>query len=150
MPAPPRVRLGDARLSIATDTTRYDVLVLDAYSSDAIPVHLLTREALGDYVIHLAPHGVLVLHLSNRYFDLEPVVARIVRDRGWAGRMRSDAHLSDSEQARGRVASDWAVVAREEQDLAPLEGVPHWRPLRRTETAPLWTDNHTSLVSVLR
>ena len=150
MPAPPRVRLGDARLSIATDTTRYDVLVLDAYSSDAIPVHLLTREAFQEYFAHLTPHGVLVLHLSNRFFDLEPVVARIARDGGWSGRLRSDGQVSERERSQGRFPADWAVVAREERELAPLAGDPRWRRLRERAGVPLWTDSYSSLVSILR
>src|SRR5436309_1782835 len=81
-PAEVRVVLGDARLSLAATGERYDLMILDAYSSDAIPVHLLTREALRLYLERLAPHGVLVLHLSNRYFDLVPLVARLAADAG--------------------------------------------------------------------
>src|SRR5204863_5540749 len=81
-PASLRVVLGDARLSLAATRDRYDLMIFDAYSSDAIPVHLLTREALHLYLDRLAPRGVLVFHLSNRYFDLPPVVARLAADAG--------------------------------------------------------------------
>src|SRR5262245_10057665 len=108
----PRIVLGDARLSLAADTTRYDLLVLDAYTSDAIPVHLLTREALREYFGHLTPHGVLALHLSNRHFDLEPVVARLARDAGFSPRLRVEGKPSAADQARGYESSSWAVIAR--------------------------------------
>ncbi|MBI1796410.1 MAG: fused MFS/spermidine synthase [Candidatus Eisenbacteria bacterium] len=148
--APTRIRLGDARLSIVADTTRFDLLTLDAYSSDAIPVHLLTREAFRVYLDRLAPHGVLALHLSNRYFDLEPVVARLAEDAGLACRVRLDPATSDAERALGRVGSCWAVVTRQTSDAAALDRDPRWRPPHRRRSAPLWTDDYSSLVSVLR
>jgi hypothetical protein len=146
----PRMLLGDARLSLAADTTRYDVLVLDAYNSDAVPVHLLTREAFHQYFERIRPGGVLALHLSNRHFDLERVVARITRDAGLAQRVRADGRPSREEAAQGRESSTWAVVAREERDLGPLLADPRWRPLRLGAASPLWTDDYSSLVSVLR
>ena len=149
-PARYRVLLGDARLSLAADTSRYDLLVMDAYTSDAIPVHLLTREAFGQYVDRLRPHGVLVLHLSNIHFDLGPVVARIARDAGLACLMRSDGSRAARGAPRGFLPSSWAVVAREEGDLAPLAADARWRSLRLAARSPLWTDDYSSLVSVLR
>ena len=146
----PRIVLGDARLSLAADTTRYDLLVLDAYSSDAIPVHLLTREALRQYFERLTPHGVLALHLSNRHFDLEPVVARLARDAGFADRLRVDGRPSAEDQARGYESSSWAVIARRADDLAAVPGDRRWREPRLKATSPLWTDDYSSLVSVLR
>jgi hypothetical protein len=147
--APYRVLLGDARLSLAADTTRYDLLVLDAYSSDAIPVHLLTREAFAQYVEHLQPRGVLVLHLSNIHFDLGPVAARIASEAGLAFRMRGETLVRGPTPA-GFLPSAWAVVAREEGDLAPLIGDPRWQPLPQAAKSPLWTDDYSSLVSVLK
>jgi spermidine synthase len=142
--------LGDARLSLAADTTRYDLLVLDAYTSDAIPVHLLTREALRQYFERLTPHGVLALHLSNRHFDLEPVVARLASDAGLAERLRADGRPSPEDAARGYESSRWAVLARGEDDLAPIAGDRRWRGSQRHASGPLWTDDYSSLVSVLR
>ncbi|HKQ57735.1 MAG TPA: fused MFS/spermidine synthase [Candidatus Eisenbacteria bacterium] len=147
--APYRVLLGDARLSLAADTTRYDLLVLDAYSSDAIPVHLLTREAFAQYLEHLRPRGVLVLHLSNIHFDLGPVAARIARDAGLAFRMRGET-LAAGHAPTGFLPSQWAVVARNEQDLAALDGDSRWQPLPQAAGSPLWTDDYSSLVSVLK
>ena len=77
--------LGDARLSIAReDKNTLDVLALDAFSSDAIPIHMLTREAFVEYARILSPRGALVVHISNRFLDLEPVVAAAARAGGWA------------------------------------------------------------------
>jgi SAM-dependent methyltransferase len=149
-PVRPRFVLGDARLSLAADTTRYDLLVLDAYTSDAIPVHLLTREALKQYFDRLTPHGVLALHLSNRHFDLEPVVARLAGDAGLAQRLRVGTRSTPEASARGYETSTWAVLARAEADLAPLAGDRRWRGPKQPATGPLWTDDYSSLVSVLR
>lgn len=146
----PRMLLGDARLSLASDTTRYDLLVLDAYTSDAVPVHLLTQEAFRQYFDRIRPGGVLALHLSNRHFDLERVVARIVRDSGLAHRIRVDATPSKEAAARGSQTSTWAAVARDEADLGPLTTDRRWRRLRLGTPSPLWTDDYSSLVSVLK
>ena len=75
-------RAGDARLTLEASTDRYDLIVLDAFSSDAIPVHLLTREAFAGYLSKLTPHGVIVAHISNRHLDLAPVLANIAQSRG--------------------------------------------------------------------
>lgn len=148
--APAEIRLGDGRLLLAADTTRYDLLVLDAYSSDAIPVHLLTREAFALYLERLTADGVLALHLSNRYFELEPLVARLAADAGMVVRIRRDPTAGDEDRALGRAASTWAVAARDEARLAALAGEPGWRPARAGAGAPLWTDDFSSLVSVLK
>jgi len=146
----PRIVLGDARLSLAADTTHYDLLVLDAYSSDAIPVHLLTREALRQYFDRLTPHGVLALHLSNRHFNLEPVVGRLAGDAGFSSRLRVDGRPSAEDLARGYESSSWAVIARSADDLAAVPADRRWREPRLKATSPLWTDDYSSLVSVLR
>ncbi len=146
----PRMLLGDARLSLASDTTLYDLLVLDAYTSDAVPVHLLTREAFHQYFEHIKPGGVLALHLSNRHFDLERVVARIARESGLANRIRVDGAPSKEAAASGREISTWAALARDEADLGPLTGDKRWRRLRLATGSPLWTDDYSSLVSVLK
>ena len=76
--------IGDARLKIAEQpAARFDVLVIDAFSSDAIPLHLLTKEAIGIYQRALKPDGILLIHISNRFFGLEPVLAEEARARGW-------------------------------------------------------------------
>jgi len=143
-PARINVVLGDARLSLAAAPAhRYDMIVVDAFNSDAIPVHLLTREALGVYLSKLAPGGVVALHLSNRYLKLEPVVAALARERGLSARI-------GSAEAPGFMnsASSWAVVARTDADLGTMAADSFWRPARNPRGIAPWTDDFSSLLSV--
>lgn len=148
----PRVEVetGDARLSLAREPAgRYSLLVVDAFSSDAIPVHLLTREALGVYRRALAPGGVLLLHVSNRYLDLEPVLARLAAETGLSGR-RAPYEPTPSERRRELASgSEWIVLADRAADLGPLAADPRWRRLRGDD-GPLWTDDHAAVVELVR
>lgn len=144
------VVLGDARLSLEDAASQqYNLLVLDAYSSDSIPMHLMTREALQLYVAKLAPHGLLSFHISNRHLDLEPVLGNLAADAGLVGLTRDDATLTEAEEALGKQASQWVVLARQPEDLAALSSDARWQPLRR-DAGALWTDQFSSLVGVLR
>ena len=148
-PAPYKIVLGDARqeLKRAPDKT-FDVLLLDAYSSDTIPVHLLTREAVEIYREKLAPGGVIVWHISNKYFDLEPVVGQLARDGGWQSLIRPNINITLEQTAKeGISASVWAVLARQKADLGALNRNPEWRPLKTD--AALWTDQKSSLWPLL-
>jgi len=144
-----RVVLGDARLSLARAGRRYDLIVLDAYSSDAIPVHLLTREALQMYLDRLAPVGVLAFHISNQHLDLEPVLADLARDAGLAALIRGD-DVTPAERARGKLASRWAVMARRPDDLGSLVTDARWAPPRAPAGGRVWTDDFSSVLGVLR
>jgi spermidine synthase len=146
-PATVEVVPGDARLSLAraADGT-FGILVLDAFSSDAVPAHLLTREAIALYTSKLAPGGVLAFHLSNRYLDLGPVVAGAARELGLAalGRFGNPT----AEEARAwKTASHWMVLGRAPADLAPLARDPRWTPPARA--APAWTDDKSNLWQAL-
>jgi spermidine synthase len=149
-PAEVRVVLGDARLSLAATTERYDVMVLDAYSSDVIPVHLLTREALRLYLDHLTPHGVIALHISNRYFDLVPVVARLAEDAGLTCRARAAGAIDVALIDAGVIPSLYAVMARAPEDLRAIATDSRWMRPRAIARVGLWTDDYSSLVSVFR
>src|SRR6185369_5450163 len=130
-PANLQVVLGDARLSLTTQPDgAFDVLVLDAYSSDAIPVHLVTREALALYLRKLAPGGVLAFHISNLHLDLEPVFANLAHDSGLACLTRDDTDVSAELRALGKAPSIWLVMARRAEELAPLARNPRWQPSR--------------------
>lgn len=146
MPVRPRVVLGDGRLSLARDADRrYDLILLDAFSSDAIPVHLMTLEALDTYLARLAPRGMVVFHVSNRYLDLEPVVAALARARGLAARVGQGPN-----EGRGQYESmsTWIALARSEAELGPLAADANWwRPRLRREVRP-WTDDYSSLLTV--
>jgi len=122
-----RVLLGDGRLSLAATGDRYDLLILDAYSSEAIPVHLLSREALRVYRARLAPGGLLVFHISNRYFDLAPVVAGLAQDAGLEWRLRKEEASDPGEIRRGSIPSTWAVLTSDAAALNALAADRRWR-----------------------
>ncbi|HSZ82503.1 MAG TPA: fused MFS/spermidine synthase [Polyangia bacterium] len=140
------VVLGDARRTLVDERGPFGVLVLDAFSSDAVPAHLLTREALALYLSRLAPHGVIALHLSNHFLDLEPVVGRGAASLGLSARACAD-RASAAEVRLGKASSLWMVVARADADLAPLRGRPCWRAARADAAA--WTDDRSDLWSSL-
>jgi SAM-dependent methyltransferase len=139
--------IGDARLKLAeVPPGSLDILVVDAFSSDAIPLHLLTREAYEIYFRALAPDGLLLVHISNRFVDLEPVLAAQARARGVAAAIRHDRTTAES-----LTSSDWVVFARDPARLADLTGASKvsWQPLRRpTET--VWSDDYASILPHLR
>src|SRR6185436_3921299 len=109
-PGPPRIVQGDARLSLANEPPgTFDVLILDAFSSDAVPVHLLTREAMSAYARTLKPGGLMLFHLSNRYYRLEPAVVATARAAGLAG-LSTRYEPPDGESAVADSDSTWAVV----------------------------------------
>lgn len=145
----PRVILGDARLSLARDpAARFDVLVIDAFNSDAPPVHLLTREALALYVERLAPGGLLLVNVTNRHLDFDPVVGALAANAGLVARVRDHA-VTPEETRRGAYGSTWAVLARREEDLGGIARDARWKPPRKGEGA-LWTDDFSNLVRRLR
>jgi hypothetical protein len=146
-----RVVLGDARLTLAREPDRsFGLIVLDAFSGDAIPVHLLTREALRLYLDRLADGGLIALHISNNYLDLGPAVAALARDAGLAGLDLLETSVPENELAQGRMPSHWVVLARRPSDLARLADRPGWRPLADTPEVPVWTDDYSDLVRFLK
>ncbi|HEX5043967.1 MAG TPA: fused MFS/spermidine synthase [Candidatus Polarisedimenticolaceae bacterium] len=147
-----RVVLGDGRLQVArAPRGSYGLVVLDAFSSDAIPVHLLTREALQVYLRALRPEGILAFHLSNRYLDLVRVADALAADAGLTGVVMRDPVSSVRERAEGKEPSTWVFLARGRAALGTLPSLPFTRPLP-TSPVPsrryLWTDSFSNLVSV--
>ena len=140
--------IGDARLSLqaAPDDT-FDLLILDAFSSDAIPVHLLTAEAFAMYRRRLAPGGVIMAHISNRYLDLEPVLGRVTQETGLFGVIQY--HEQGTSQPMLRYPSIWVVMARSPDDIIELAPDRRWEPLRGAN-APLWTDDYVNILGALR
>ena len=141
------VRLGDARLALARDPTRYDVLVLDAFSSDAIPAHLMTREAMTLYVDRLAEGGVLVFHISNRHLQLRSLVASLAAERSLAVRGQ---HYQGGTKSMVRTSSEWVAMARTEHDLGSLAADPRWTKLEPDPGTRIWSDDFSDVISVLR
>ncbi len=141
------IATGDARLSLERETAPpYDIFLADAFSGDAIPVHLLTREAFALYVQHLKPSGILALHVSNQYLTLAPVVAQLASAYGLTARLihspKDDAHLY--------AQSDWVVMSRDARffahpAIANAATIIEPRPGLR-----LWTDDYNNLLQVFR
>jgi hypothetical protein len=148
-PARVRVIVGDGRLSILkAPRSQYDLIVLDAFTSDAIPVHLLTAEAMSIYFSRLTPKGVLLIHLSNRFLDLEPVLGRWIQATHRFGLIRVNKRLSPGEIETGETPSIWAAVGRDHSDLGALQADERWRPLRIQEDVALWTDDFSNIFKV--
>lgn len=136
-----RVAIGDGRLLIAAEPKKHDILVLDAFSSDAIPVHLLTTEALDEYLGHLSEGGVLAFHISNRHFDLRPVLGRAAANRNLLALMRFD---SMPDAAPGLSGSLWVVMARTPEVLAQLAANPDWKRMI-SDGRRAWTDDFSNI-----
>jgi hypothetical protein len=142
--------MGDARLSLEHEPDgRFGLIMVDAFSSDAIPVHLITREAIELYLKKLAPGGIIALHISNRYLDLEPVTAVLAKDLNLAARMRSIS-VTTAESRQGKSSSTWVLLAREEKDLYPLTENPEWLSFEEDIQGPLWTDDFSNIWSIFR
>ncbi len=144
-----QVVLGDARLSLARARPQeYGFIILDAFSSDAIPIHLMTTEAIGLYLSRLAPGGVLAFHISNRHLALAPVLARVAISHGLVVRLQQ--HSAGQTVTHGPLSSEWMVMARSETDLGPLAAEARWINPAIPPTTPLWTDDFSNIFSVLR
>ncbi|MFL5339430.1 MAG: spermidine synthase [Gemmataceae bacterium] len=173
--------MGDARVQLDRNKTeRYGMIFVDAFSSDSIPVHLLTKEAMQLYFDRLEPGGVLILHISNRYLDLGPVVAKLAEDAQMTAWLGAD----DENDEMFKAASNWVVVAKRKVDLGrlplamalsdpwrkdfilqpsyrhgvglvgggmlPLRIRGRWQEMRATDDAPLWTDDFSNLLKIMR
>ncbi len=145
-----RIVLGDARLSLARWPDRsFDALVLDAFSSDAIPVHIMTREAISLYLNKLRPGGILLFHVSNLYLDLRGPLAASARDLGLAALVQDDLSVTEEERRDGKDPSVWILMAASAGDLRPFAGDPRWRPLA-AGGCPAWTDDYSNILGVFR
>lgn len=155
-PARCRVIIGDARLMLGTAAEgAYDLIILDAYSSDAIPLHLITREAVSLYLRKLAPGGLLLFHVSNRYLDLEPVLGAISATLGvhaLAARHDpgDDEQLHYEKDARYVFSSKWVLLARQCADFGGLIRSRPWRQAVAGPPGAAWTDGWSSLLYAWR
>jgi hypothetical protein len=150
---PPEIQvvLGDARQSLASAPDRhYRLIVLDAFSSDAIPTHLLTREALRLYLDKLSESGLLALHISNRHLDLEPTVANLAHDAKLVALAQLEVAIGKDEARAGRTPSHWVVLARRPEDLGAFREDQRWRPLPPRPDRRLWTDDFSNILEVIK
>lgn len=148
-PAKPTVILGDARLSLASSGSKYKLIILDAYSSDSVPIHLITKQALAMYRERLTPDGVLAFHISNRHLDLEPVLGRLAEDAGMFTLTRSD-QTTPEERQKQKASSTWTLMASDGASVGSIAEDPRWTQTKVSPTVPLWTDDYSSVLSVLR
>ena len=138
---------GDARLSLAAEPAQhYDVLVVDAFSGDAIPVHLLTAEAIQLYRRHLNPGGILAVHVSNLFLDLPPVVQEEAEHAG----LHSLLVSSPDDDDVGAYSSDWVLVTADQDFLARKEIAESGAPINAIAGLRLWTDDYNSLLPLLK
>ena len=145
-----RVVLGDARIALRAEPAgEFGLLVLDAFSGDAVPVHLITREALHLYLQKVDEHGVLMFHVSNRYVELRPVLNALAKDANLAA-LTEDDSVSEEEFRHGKAASRWVVMARSADDLGPIARDPRWRALSTSAPLSVWTDDFSNLMTLFK
>jgi hypothetical protein len=142
------VVLGDARLTLAASRQRYDLIILDAFSSDVVPVHLLTREAIASYLARIEDGGAVVLHLSNRYMELAGVVAADAAAQGLV------AYFKDDDRAASvpfdyKANASVAVLARRLADLGDLPNRPGWHAINPVPDIRIWTDDYSNVLGAI-
>jgi hypothetical protein len=141
-PATVDVVPGDARVSLSREgSQQFDVLAIDAFSGDAIPIHLLTKEAFGIYRRHLKASGILALHVSNQFLDLAPVVARLAPG--------AVSIQNDQDDSREIAAATWILVTSDSDFMSRPEIVSAARPVP-PRRGPMWTDDYSNLFQVLK
>ena len=144
--AKPDVIIGDARLSLEREASnQFNVLAVDAFSGDSIPMHLITQEAVRGFMGHVASNGILAYHVSNRFLNLPPVIAEIADREKLVGVVVEDPAQKDNTL---HSSSTWVLLAR---SVDALKGIGDaGTPLERTAGAPLWTDDFNNLLSVIK
>jgi predicted O-methyltransferase YrrM len=139
-----RIVVGDARLTLAASSERYDLIVLDAFSSDAIPVHLLTREAFAGYASRLTPNGVIAVHVSNRHMELASIVAAVGASEGFVAYMKEDDQAKEplkDYHANAKVT----VLAKSAADFGDLPSRRGWQRLEPVPGIAAWTDDYSDV-----
>jgi len=141
-----RVILGDGRLKIedAPDKS-YGIIVLDAFSSDAIPVHLLTREALQLYLSKLEDTGILVFNITNRYVSAQPLLKSLAKDAGLVALYQDDGY----DWSIGKFGSKWVIMSRDPKNFGDLRYDERWQDLTGWKTVPAWTDDFSNLLGII-
>jgi SAM-dependent methyltransferase len=138
--------LGDARLTMERETPQnYDLIAIDAFSSDSIPVHLITREAVAVYLRHLKPDGVIAFHVTNRFLRLAPVVKAIADEYGL-----QSALIVDDAETSDLAKTDWVLVTRNEKLLAKNEIASAKSAIESIPGLRVWTDDYNNLFRILK
>jgi hypothetical protein len=146
----PTIVMGDARLTLAHQADRkFGLLIIDAFSSDAIPVHLLTRQAFALYERVLDDHGILFVHISNRHLNLQPVVASLANDAGLIALIGEHDATPREEGLELDYSCDWVAIARLPADFGPLAKDSRWHALLDNGSRT-WTDDYSNVWSVIK
>ncbi len=145
------VVMGDARLSLrGARDGEFDMIVLDAFSADAVPTHLLTREAFDLYRIKLKPGGIIAIHISNRFFTLTTPLGALARDTGLHTMFWRDAAVSPDQAAGGKILSVWMAVSERYESLEPCFQPGQWSEVHAARSdSEAWTDDFTNPLSAL-
>lgn len=141
--------IGDGRQELAKEEGPYDLIVVDAFSSDSIPSHLLTIEAMQMYMSKLGKHGIIAYHTSNRYLKLADVVAAGAEKLGYVIRYQYHADLTSEEENIGVESSEWVLVARNDEAFVPLDATSVWDNMVPHEGVRPWTDDYSNLFDAL-
>lgn len=142
------VVVGDARLTLAASTEKYDLIVLDAFSSDTIPVHLLTREAVEGYLKHLTGGGVILMHISNRYMELADTVAAVGTAEGLVAFIKEDDRPQVSSPDY-KTNAEVVALARHPEDVGDLRVRPGWHRLRPESDVQAWSDDYSNIFGAI-
>lgn len=150
-PNPPEIILGDGRLRLAEALDQsFDALVMDAFSSDAIPIHLITQEALELYLQKLKPTGLIAINITNRFLDLEPVIAALSTSLNVFAVIQFDQQISEPERQAGKTPSRWVLLTQQSENLGNLRTDPRWRPLLKDRQILAWTDDFSQLLPIIQ
>jgi hypothetical protein len=150
-----KIVLGDARLKLRdAPDAHYGLIILDAFSGDSIPMHLMTREALALYRRKLAPGGIIAFHISSRYLQLAPLLGDLAQDANLVCLMEDDSATTQLQKDEGKTASKWVVMALSQADLTSLiadkGSAARWQSIPAQPGARVWTDDYSNLLSVIR
>jgi hypothetical protein len=155
-----QIVMGDARLTLAdAKDGSYDIIVVDAFTSDAIPIHLLTREAMAIYLKKLTPNGIVLIHISNRHLELASVVTGIAAANGLVTRVSESADVQESDEDY-KFLGTVTASARRDEDFGPLAKAtyvdrqtnlprPVWAPQTPDRRQRVWTDDYSNIIGAL-
>ncbi|MEB3189405.1 MAG: fused MFS/spermidine synthase [Snowella sp.] len=149
--SPFSIILGDARLSIQKAADHYyNLLIMDAFSSDAIPTHLVTKEAIQLYLQKLSPQGLLAINISNRHLNLEPVLGGLAEDLSLSALSQLDLPISTAEKKLGKLPSHWVILTSDQKNFGKLINDSRWQVIEKDSQVSLWTDDFSNIFQILR
>jgi hypothetical protein len=142
--------LGDARLTLPHEAGKKSILIIDAFSSDSIPIHLLTREAFGMYLSKLDDKGILVAHISNRHLDLSRVLARVGAEHGLVTYLNEETGIPpEIQRSQLRFPSIVAVLTRKPEHVGALAVHPAWKRVEPDMARRPWTDDYSNIFEAI-